>query len=251
MSDSPTDPMASSAEAEEASPADPSHFIHPPLDLSLSQFRVLTLEPGNSEDELTATISTHRLMALPRSYNHELHLSELKAIHGYLSTAISTSAEVHFEELLRWERYYTELNDLYMMALSMALDGYSDSREWLEDCRSTNDNLTQLSKMRDTLIDQLEQQKNKSRHPRESDAVQALIGRLDLIYPGRKACNPDDPFDFSVGGYWASQQNESHWAISYFCGDQTIPEDITLNNARVQVPASAARALVGYAQKTA
>jgi hypothetical protein len=81
--------------------------------------------------------------------------------------------------------------------------------------------------------------------------VQALIDRLDLIYPGRKACNPDDPFDFSVGGYWASQQNESHWAISYFCGDQTIPEDITLNNARVQVPASAARALVGYAQKTA
>jgi len=76
--------MASSTGAKETSPSDPSPFVYPVLDRSKSQFRVLTLEPGNPGDDLTVAIATHDLLALPQKYNHELHLTQLAAIHENL-----------------------------------------------------------------------------------------------------------------------------------------------------------------------
>jgi hypothetical protein len=212
---------------------DAPHFVYPALDRSKNQFRVLTLEPGNPGDDITATIATHRLLALPRDYNHELHLSELSAIHEHLSTG----ANVQLEELLRWECLYAELNELYLMALcrNAALPIKSEETRQL-----INNNFDRLMGMLDLFVDQVKQHQNKSCGPCEVDAVQILIKRLELILPNSRS-----------RGAWKLDYAPSpkYLAVSYCCGDQTIQEAITLNNVRVNVPASAACALRGIRQQ--
>jgi hypothetical protein len=181
MSDSPTDPMATSAEAKETLPPDISSFDYPPLDRSKAHFSVLYLEPGSSSEKIEATIETHCLPELSHIYNPELHLSELTAIHDRLSIATTTGAEVSLEELLCWERLYSKLNELYLLALfrNIPMDNEVYSTPL------TND-LERLIEMRELFVVQVKQHQSISCNPCEVNAMQALINSLESILPNRK-----------------------------------------------------------------
>lgn len=232
MSHHPAANLALCTEEKDGSASDTHSLIYQPLDRSKSQFRVLRLSPGNPSDEITATIATRHLQALPREFNDKLHLSELTGIYDHLSTAISTGGEVQFEELLRWERLYAELSELYMIRNHKASD---DKRLHFKEM------FEQLMGRRDPFIDSVQRYRSKSCDPCEVDATQALINRLELICPSEK-----------VSGPWTLNPGPSrdYVAVSYCCGDQTIQEEITLNDVRVPIPASAARALRGIRLET-
>ena len=224
-------PLVSSVEAEGTSPPDDTHFVYPPLDHSKSQFRVLQLAPGEPDDEITATIATCQLPALPEKYDEELHLCELKAISEHLATATSTGTEMQLEELLRWERLHTELNETYLKTT------WADSRRDSVACPKT---ILRMRDMRTHFIDQLQRHQSRSCDTCKVDALQALINRLGSIFPS-----------FTSEETWkpGPQRCLFYIAVSYCCGDQTIQELITLNNARVQIPASAAHALRALRQR--
>ena len=227
MSDSPTTTAASTAEMKQPSPRDLSNFDFPALDRSKNQFRLLVLAPGDFDDEITATISTQRLPALPADYNHKPHLIELTAIHENLSTVSSSSIEVQIEELLRWERLYGELLELYTVTPHKSVEVAPDASGKCIISYPEESDMGRLLVMRVLFIQGLREYQTKSC---EVDAIQALISRLEA-------------------GLTFKQPFHNYAAVSYCCGDQTIPEDITLNNARIQVPASAARALRGIRPK--
>jgi len=211
--------------AKEESPPSSTSFVYPPLDHSKSQFRVLQLAPGDPDDEITATIAIYSLRTLPDKYDDEPHLSELKAISEHLATAISTGTEVQLEELLRWERLHTELNEAYMMT-------FWDSWTTTTDSVPLPKTILRMKEMRTHFIDQLQRFQSISC---EVDALQALINRLESIFP--RSTSEEERWEPDP------QRCRFYIAVSYCCGDQTIQELITLNNARVQIPASAARAL--------
>jgi hypothetical protein len=194
--------------------SDPSHFVYPPLDHSKSQFRLLRLAPGNPSDEITATVFTRELPALPRNCRHELHLFELASALEYLSTAISTDAGVQLEELARWAHMFSDLFEFYY------------SREFIE--RSAGDNLSQMIEMGFRSIERIKQRQSMSCNPDEVIAMHNLVDYLETTLLGQQAFGRRD-----------------YLAVSYCCGDQTVQEEITLNYVRVQVPTSAARALRG------
>lgn len=227
MSDSPTTTTDSTAETEQASPRDLSNFDFPALDRSKNQFRLLVLAPGDFDDEITATISTQCLPALPIGCNHKPHLTELTAIHDNLSTASSTGVEVQIEELLRWERLYNELNELYIVTFSESVAPDASGKYNISVPEESD--IGRLKVMRDLFIEEVRQYQSKSCNLSEVE-MQALISRVE------------DEFAFE-------RPFHDYAAVSYCCGDQTIPGEIILNNARIQVPASAARALRGIRPK--
>jgi hypothetical protein len=179
MSDNPNTALASSADAKEASSPDSSSFIYPKLDRSKNEFRALQLAPGGLEDDITAAIAIHHLEALPRDYDHQLHLSQLTAIHEYLSTATSTGAQAQIDELLRWERLYVELNELYLMAIVKSVLPIKLE----EQLKSIISNTETLIGMRNLFIVEVKQHQIISCGHCEVDAVQALIRRLELVRP--------------------------------------------------------------------
>lgn len=188
--------MVSSTEAEEAVPPDLSSFVYSPLDRSKNQFRLLSLAPGDPDDEVTATIRTYHLSALPSNYNHEVHLSELETIHEDMLTAARTSEEVRIEELLSWERLYAELSEHY----------------WITTLKNTpvgertipiGSNMKRLRGMRDRLFDDVQQHQDKSSNSCEVDALQALINCLERIFSGKKAREMPDFASHPTNGYTA------------------------------------------------
>jgi hypothetical protein len=232
MSDSQTADMASTAEAKEASPPNSSGFVYPELDRNKSQFRLLLVEPRDPNDMITATIATYDLPALPNDYNHVSHLSELTAICECLSAATSAGTEVQMEELLRWERLYAELNDLYWFVGETKAVPDGLGRIILD-----NSDFKRIWELRELFIYQVQRHEGKTRDPNEIDALQALIRRVERDFP-----NPKFPGAWKYDHY---QFRDGYLAVSYCCGDQNITEDISLNGFRIQIPASAARALRG------
>jgi hypothetical protein len=233
MSDSPTTTTASTAETKQASPRDLSNFDFPALDRSKNQFRLLVLAPGDFDDEITATIVTRCLPSLPAGYNHKPHLIELTAIHDNLSIASSTGTEIQIEELLRWERLYGELMELYMMTLRKSHAPDASGRYNISVPKESD--VGRLLEMRHLFIEEVRQYQSKSCNLSEVvDAMQTLISRLEAGFAFGPAFQP---------------AFHDYIAVSYCCGDQRILKDITLNNARVQIPASAERALRGIRSK--
>jgi hypothetical protein len=214
--------MASAAETKQASPRDLSNFDFPALDRSKNQFRLLVLAAGDFDDEITATISTKYWPTLPADYNHQPHLTELTAIHDNLSTASSTGIRVQVEELLRWERLYGELMELYAATLCKSPDASGKHRF----TAPHQSDIGRLMDMKHLFIGELKQYQSKSCNLSEADAMQALISRLE------------GEFGFELPFH-------KYAAVSYCCGNQRIQVYITLNDVRVQVPASAAHALRG------
>jgi hypothetical protein len=208
-------------------------FVYPPLDIRKNEFRLLELAPKTFSDELDANIRVFHLPALPPNYNHELHLSELEATQEHLSAATTTGAEVHIEELLRWERLYAELYEFCLFAIHRkTVPNESGTRSIWDD-----PNIKRLLEIRERFIHSVQQHESAVLDPCTVDAMQALIRRLEMNFP-----NPKFPRQWTFA---AGPPEHGYIAVSYCCGDQTEQEKITLNSVRVAIPVSAARALRG------
>jgi hypothetical protein len=203
-------------------------FVYPPLARSKNQLRLLELAPGDPNDGIIATIATKQFLALPLNSPKSTIdglIDELAEIYERLSTALITGSDVPIEQLLRWERVHVELNKHYLMLyIYEDASKYRNRIQWMIDARGLFINQVQRYESIELYRDLC-----------KVHAMQALVKRLKLVIPTPKT----DTWGFDP------EPERGYVAVSYCCGDQTIKEDIILNNVRVQIPASAARALRG------
>lgn len=208
-------------------------FIYPPLDMSRSEFRILTLLPGHCDDEINARLQTAYMLALPLSLEDGLHHVQLHEIYEALSSAVGEGTEVQFDELLRWQRLHSELNELYTVrsiarhseAIQMALGKDSSSVPYSMDPKWTH-----LKTLAASFISRAGEYQMKSSRPFKSSELQDMIRRIE---------SPTWPPSHEFSLQWGYE------AISYYCGDQSVKKRIKLNDVAVEVPATAADALRG------
>jgi hypothetical protein len=220
--------VASAEGSDPATLADrtPEPFVWPPLDLSKSQFRLLELHPRQYGGEINVEIDSVDLPALPLSFKDEEHLAQLNEVYQALSAAVEERSEIQYAELLRWQRLHNELRELYENRLVRMFlnDPHVEYRQIPAD---SDPALNKCRKMKDSFIALAEEYQKVVPRPFETHKFQAWIGNIDLMRKRHIRLPPD------------------YEAISYFCGNQTEKVQIVLNDASVDVPATAAHALRG------
>jgi hypothetical protein len=208
-------------------------FDYPDLDFSKSEFRLLHLRPGLSDDRIVVKLLTFPLYALPLSFKDEEHLTQLNEVYQALSTAMSQRIGFQFAELLRWQCLYDELDELYLNRSLAELA----RNEHFESQRAThnvgiqeNATMLEMRGMKDAFITLVDDYQGTTSDHFETVEFQGLIGHLrsnDDRYSRTLTLTPD------------------YEAVSYFCGEQTKDTHIMLNDTSVKIPATTAHALRG------
>lgn len=207
----------------------PQKATYPPLDLTKSQFRILWLHPGRHNDQIVAMIRTSHLPALPHTFKDDTHLTQLKDVYEKLSSAVDQRSRMQFAEVERWARLREELLDLYLTRLLYQRHRSLEAAGLVEDpyILPQTDEFIDLDKLTSSFISRVKEYQGVSPYPFEAGCLRVLIVQLEKSTRSMGGCLLLDGYE----------------AVSYYCGDQTIKEEICLNGTQTQVPVTAASAL--------